>query len=229
MEGFAAYPHKGKKGDAAECRTCHSGDASGTYNRAQIEKDVQESVHAKKVDPDFACTNCHDPHDFRPIAKMGGVREAIETANATCMGCHTVADEKAGVTPQQAWAKLSEKHVWIPMWDLHTKAARCVDCHTAGNQETIHLILPAAQAQRECVSCHSRDSLLMAKLYKHTAKEERMKAGVVNAVMFNNAYMIGATKVGWLDTWSLAIFGLAMAGIMLHGLGRWHMARKVRK
>lgn len=226
MEGFDAYPHKGKRTDAPDCTTCHSGDESLPYNRALIEKDVKASVHAQLVDPDFKCSNCHSPHDFRPVRKMASIEEAIQVANDTCMECHTQPDEKAGITAKQALQKLSDKHTWIPMWDLHTKAARCVDCHTQGNQETIHRILPAAQAQRECVACHSRDSLLLTKLYKHIAKEERSKGGIVNSVMFNNAYMIGATKNSWLDIGSLLIFGLALAGIALHGFGRYRAAKK---
>jgi formate-dependent nitrite reductase cytochrome c552 subunit len=112
------------------------------------------------------------------------------------------------------------------MWDLHTTAARCVDCHTEGKEETIHRILPAARAQRDCVQCHSRDSLLLRKLYKHAADKERSEGGLVNSVIYNEAYLIGATKYEWLDKLSLGVFLAMLGGIALHAIGRVLASRK---
>jgi hypothetical protein len=226
MEGFAEFPHKGKKADAPDCTLCHSGDASPPYNRALIEQDMKQSIHVQLVDPQFACTNCHYPHYFRPVRKMGSIAEAVTTGNRVCMECHAKADASTGTDEKNAWQQLAAKHTWIPMWEMHTKAARCVDCHTPGKEDTIHRILPAAQAQRDCVSCHSRDSILLHKLYKHVAKEERDKNGILNAVIFNNAYMIGATKSAWMEQGSLILFAAALAGIGIHAALRWAASRR---
>ncbi|MBI3207772.1 MAG: cytochrome c3 family protein [Candidatus Solibacter usitatus] len=211
LDGFSAYPHKATRKDALDCMTCHAGDSSAPYNRAQIEADLNKSVHIFVADPNFKCTYCHWPHDFLPVRKMKSIAEAVEIGNKVCMECHA--------TP---------KHTWIPMWELHTKAARCVDCHTAGKEETIHHILPASRAQRDCVNCHSRDSLLLRKLYKHIAARQRSQEGMVNAVIFNNAYMIGATKFEWLDRISILLFGMTVAAVFVHGAGR-RLARGRKK
>ncbi|MEZ5352510.1 MAG: cytochrome c3 family protein [Bryobacteraceae bacterium] len=239
-EGFGDYPHKGKRADAPDCVVCHSGDDSLPFNRAKIEADVKASVHvtllakltgnhsAEGQLPEFRCTNCHYPHDFRPVRAMESVAEAVRVGNAVCLQCHGAANPRNDISAEQVLANLTDKHAFIPMWELHTKAARCVDCHTPGKEETIHRILPASQAQRDCVQCHSRDSLLLRKLYKHAAERERSEGGIINSVIYNDAYMIGATKYEWLDRLSLAVFGIALVAIALHALGRWAGARRRR-
>ncbi|MBI3684303.1 MAG: hypothetical protein HY235_28345 [Acidobacteria bacterium] len=259
MEGFSEYPHKATRQEAPDCTLCHGGDSSQPYDRARIESDVKQSIHARllrrleagRSDPVFKCTNCHYPHYFLPVRKMASIEVAVRIGNETCMACHARPDELEGTdqerkgraprrqaveehrsvpaagavrfarVPQEyAWKQLASKHVWIPMWELHTKAARCVECHTPGKEETIHKILPSAQAQKDCVACHSRDSLLLHKLYRHIAKEEWDKGGIVNAIIFNNAYLIGATKFAWLDWLSVRLFGLALAAVFVHSAGR---------
>ncbi|MEZ5400982.1 MAG: hypothetical protein R2729_15030 [Bryobacteraceae bacterium] len=237
-EGFSDYPHKGKRADAPDCTVCHSGDSSKPYDRAKIEEDVKNSVHvtllarlsgnhrAEGELPTFRCVNCHYPHDFRPVAAMGTIADAVRIGNAVCLQCHAQPGRGDGVTAEQARANLTAKHEFIPMWDLHTQAARCVDCHTPGKEETIHRILPASQAQHDCVQCHSKDSLLLRKLYKHVAAEQRSKGGIVNSVIYNDAYLIGATRYEWLDQLGLGLLAAALAGIVLHALGRVATRRK---
>lgn len=222
-ESFNEYPHK-KKLEKQDCTSCHT-DNSGAYPMARISHEVLASNHAKLMNEEFPCTNCHSPHNFVPVRKMGTVADAVRIANEACMACHAIPDEKTG-DRKNAWSELAAKHTWIPMWELHTKAARCVDCHTPGKEDTIHLILSAKSAQRDCVACHSKDSILLTKLYQHAAKDTRGGRGVVNQVILNNAYMIGATKNEWLDRASLILFGVTLAGILLHGVLRIGAAKK---
>ncbi|MDX1982602.1 MAG: cytochrome c3 family protein [Bryobacteraceae bacterium] len=216
-ESFNEYPHK-KKLEKQDCTSCHT-DNSGAYPMGRIEHEVKASNHARLVDENFACTNCHSPHTFVPVKKMASVSEAVRIANEACMECHAKPDEKTG-DRKNAWSALSAKHTWIPRWELHTRAARCVDCHTPGKEETIHLVLSAASAQRDCVACHSKDSILLTKLYQHAAQSTTSSQGVVNAVILNNAYMIGATKNEWLDRASLIGFAAVLGGVGLHALLR---------
>lgn len=213
-DAFETQPHKlppKEKREKQDCTSCHP-DNSGPYPLARIDHEVKSSVHARLVDENFSCSNCHKPHEFRPVSKMGTVADAVRIGNDSCLGCHSRED-------------LSPKHTWIPMWDMHTRAARCVDCHTPGKEETIHLVLSAASAQRDCVGCHSQNSLLLNKLYRHMAQQER-STGIVNAVILNNAYMIGATKHEGLDKASLALFAVTLGGIFCHAVLRRFSAGK---
>ncbi len=211
--GCDAVPHKPRKEPARDCTSCHS-DNVQPYFMSRTAHEVRASVHSRVVDENFACTSCHSPHEFIPVRKMTGVPQVIGIANSACLACHDKPE-------------LAQKHTWIPMWELHTRSARCVDCHTPGREDTVHLILSARSAQRDCVACHGRDSLLLDKLYKHVAREER-KSGFVNAAIMNNAYMIGATKYEGLDRASLIGFGAVGAGIALHALARSAAARRRR-
>jgi hypothetical protein len=222
-ESFNEYPHK-KKLEKQDCTTCHTDD-SGAYPMARIHHEVLASNHARLMGGEVPCTSCHSPHNFVPVSKMGSVAEAVRIANDACMECHAKADEKTG-DRKNSWSELAGKHTWIPMWELHTKAARCIDCHTPGKEDTLHLILSAKSAQRDCVACHSRDSILLAKLYQHAAKDTGGGKGVVNQVILNNAYMIGATKNEWLDRASLILFAATLAGILLHGVLRIAAGKK---
>ncbi len=205
-EAFQSQPHKlPAKKEKQDCTSCHP-DNSGPYPIARIDHEVKASIHARKVDENFSCANCHKPHEFRPLGKMKSLADAVSTGNDSCLGCHNKEE-------------LSPKHTWIPMWEMHTRAARCVDCHTPGKEETIHLVLSKASAQRDCVECHSKDSLLLKKLYNHMAKQDR-SSGFVNAVILNSTYMIGATKHEGLDRASLIVFTCTIAGIAAHALLR---------
>lgn len=221
-EGFAEFPHRGQRAAAPDCSDCHA-DTSPSFDFAQMAKGVKESVHVKMADPAFRCTNCHSPHYFVPATRMTDAAEAIRIANRSCLRCHA-----KGETEREtglALGRLANKHRWIPNWKLHLKGAPCVACHTPRDQGTVHLILPASQALRDCATCHARNSMLVTKLYSHLASKERAERGWVNAILFNNAYVVGATRNRWLDWGTVALTGLTVLGVAMHATGRWLGAR----
>jgi len=169
VEGFSQFPHSGTRTGAPDCTSCHSG--SSPYDFDGIAKAVKESVHAKAVDPAFRCTNCHSPHYYVPATRLANPSEAIRIANQSCLRCHAKGDAE----PQRkvALERLAAKHRWVPHWELHLRAAPCVACHTPDTQRTGHLVVPASAAQRDCATCHSRDSKLVTELYTHLAAKER--------------------------------------------------------
>jgi len=238
-DGFTKFPHEAKRTDAPECMTCHSGVDTPPYDFANIEKGVQESVHAKIAGGEFRCTNCHSPHYFIPATRMTDAPAAVRIANEPCLHCHADGDGSGSARP--ALTKLANQHQWLPHWELHLGGAPCIACHTlreqradAANaaleaQRTLHIVLPASQALRECVGCHSKSSLLVTKLYAHLAWEERAERGWLNAVLFNNAYLTGATRNWWLDLATLAMTVMTVVGIAIHATGRWLGARARRK
>lgn len=217
-EGYAAFPHSAKEpASRIDCTQCHTGpDAPKAMGR--IFHEVEASVHARKTGQGFACTACHNPHDFLPVSRMPSVAEAIRVANDACLACHAKAKE-GQATAADAGTALAAKHTWIPNWRKHAESARCVECHTPGREDTVHYVMSARSAQRDCVECHSRDSLLVSKLYRHVAQEQR-KAGFLNAVIVNDTYLIGATKNDLLDSLSVRLFGIALSLIGLHAAAR---------
>jgi len=226
-EGFSKFPHTSSRAGMPDCIDCHSGSVSPTIDFDRIAQGVKGSVHVKLVDPAFRCTNCHSPHSFIPASRMTDASEVIDVSNKSCLGCHAAGDSPSG--KQLAFRQLAEKHRLFPHWELHIQRNACVACHTPRGQQSVHDILPKSEALRDCTVCHARNSLLVTKLYTHLALKERAEHGEVNAVLLNNAYVIGANRNRWLDWGTVGLAGLVILGIAAHGTGRWLVARLMRR
>ncbi|MEO5350275.1 MAG: cytochrome b/b6 domain-containing protein [Magnetococcus sp. YQC-3] len=225
--GFEIYPHlEGAKQERLHCLECHKGNDHFPYARFEaIEKGFVRSVHARAMEQ-FTCFSCHDPHVFhglfqRPVAD---VPAQVQQDNAICRQCHGESERIKALTGR-IFPNLLQSHAWLPEVERHWQGVRCVECHTGSSRARDHFILGKEFALRDCVSCHSRNSLLLGKLYLYQASEERQKVGFVNALVLNNAYVIGMTRNLWLDWAGLAILGLAAVTLLGHGLARWLLAR----
>ncbi len=217
--GFNKFPHSGNRTQMRDCTDCHRG---GQFTK--IEQAVKSSVHATMVDPAFRCTNCHSPHYFIPASRMTDASEAILVANQSCLGCHATGDTLADKDRD-----LAKKHGYLFHAELHLSRNACVACHTPPGQETLHLILPKSEAVKDCATCHAQNSMLASKLYAHLALKERAQYGFVNAILFNNAYLVGANRNRWLDWGAFGLIGLVVLGVAAHGLGRWVFAAYRRR
>ncbi|KPL25976.1 MAG: hypothetical protein AMS23_03780, partial [Bacteroides sp. SM1_62] len=105
---------------------------------------------------------------------------------------------------------------------LHFQSVRCIECHTQISDSILvaHLVLPKEEAVQNCSECHSSDSRLMATLYKFQSIEARNQYGFFNAVVMNEAYVIGANRNYFLNLVSLVIFGLVCVGLVVHIVAR---------
>jgi hypothetical protein len=120
------------------------------------------------------------------------------------------------------------QHEWLPNNRLHFQHVRCIECHTRVNDTLMvaHLVLPKEQAVKLCVECHSRNSILMASLYKHAKQETRENQGFLNAAILNEGYVIGANRNYFLNYGSLVIFALVVLGIGAHAILRTVFPKK---
>ncbi|MCP4701175.1 MAG: nitrate reductase [Gammaproteobacteria bacterium] len=223
---FDKYPHTIhidiKK---SSCEDCHE-DHPGFQKKYRFEKIVvqfQKSVHYQSNSDKFDCYSCHDPHSF-----WAGLREENTTAlvrqdNRMCLNCHET--PSAGVR-KKARTSLEIKHQWLPNMRTHFDSVRCVDCHVAAPGSVVHAIEPARRAEKRCVSCHTRDSMLLSRLYRYHVHQERQKGGFFNSVVLNDAYIIGMTRNRFIDWFSLLLTGATLIGITAHGIGRWISSRR---
>lgn len=109
-------------------------------------------------------------------------------------------------------------HNWLPNQDLHFKHVRCIECHTAVEDELMvsHNILSKEKAVRRCAECHTSNSLLKASLYKYQNLQERSEDGTILGVLSNENYVIGSHQIPILKTISLIIFFACLGGIIIH-------------
>lgn len=202
------------------CTDCHGYDETyAKYKFEEIEEEHMKSVHFQSSNGDFKCWNCHDPHSNKLIRReTADIMAVVLASNSTCLNCHGNIE---------AFALLSEKelgdivpmHQWLPNQELHFSAVRCIECHTEVNDSLLiaHNILPADQAVRKCVSCHSQNSILMGSLYKYQSKETRLESGFLNgAIINNNAYVIGANRSKFFNIFSILVFGFAFLVMGVH-------------
>jgi hypothetical protein len=218
-DGVSKFPHANNPAAMPDCIDCHSGQTYPGIDFDKIALGVKTSVHAAMVDPAFRCENCHSPHNFIPASQMTNAAQAILVFNQSCLGCHAAGD--TATARQASFKQLGEKHRVFPHWELHLQDNACLECHTPPNQQGLHRILPKAQALRNCATCHARNSLMVTKLYTHLALKERAENGWVNAMLFNNAYLTGATRNKWLDWGTFALTGIVLLLLAAHGGGRW--------
>jgi hypothetical protein len=136
-----------------------------------------------------------------------------------CIACH--ADEK--MMNKYNIATVAVAHDWLPNKEIHWETIRCVDCHSSYVPPNLsHNILPLNNSIKKCEECHTKNSVLMSKLYKHEKQTSLEKFGFINGVLLSTAYVIGTTRNVFLDSLSVIICGLVIAGAGMHGFLRWY-------
>lgn len=217
-EGYDEHPHEpDARESTSTCTDCHSRKAN------LIEKEFEKSVHADLSDK-ISCPTCHNPHLMRVADKLIDPRKIVAQDNRVCLGCHDSDEQFARFAPDKKQRPLIDDiHDWLPNTRLHWKAVRCVECHTpavAAGEMISHQILSKDKAEKNCLSCHSADSSLKTRLYRHLVKEEQQKLGFTNSVILSNTYVLGATRHPLLDTLILGAFAAMLLGLVVHGVGR---------
>ncbi len=228
-DGFEKYPHTDKaKDQTLHCLNCHDDPENPKFKKyrfKEVEAQFQKSIHFEKHGKKFTCFSCHEPHAFEVAKNKETTAEVIVQDNGMCLNCHRSPARFASLTDRK-FPDLESSHAWLPNTERHWAKARCVECHTPHGERISHEILGAKKAERNCVECHSRDSILLTQLYKHRASESREKLGFVNAAVLNDAYIIGATRNRFLDWLGFGLVGFVSAGVFGHGLGRWVAGRR---
>jgi len=217
--GYVEYPHTAAPAaKSLECDECHAQLAFRV--KAQFEK----SVHAKNLSDRFTCATCHDPHVDRVASELGDPQKIVEQDNGKCMECHDsdlkFAEFGGALPEKKARPDIDKIHEWLPNTKRHWQAVRCVECHTPVSTHSklalSHEILDKEKAERNCVSCHSQNTALRMRLYRHVAQEETNELGFLNSAVLGDAYVIGATRNVYLDKLALWLTGLTLAAIGLH-------------
>lgn len=231
--GYAAYPHSvagGRKAETLPCDECHAQEAF------RVETQVARSVHSKNLKDKFTCSTCHDPHVAASARRLGSVEKLVAQDNGMCLGCHNsdkrFAEFGGKLLPDKKRPDIDAIHAWLPNTRRHWEAARCVDCHTPPSTHRSlalsHEILGKDKAQRNCAACHTQNSALRARLYRHVAEIETRELGFVNAAILRNSYVIGATRNAYLDALGYLLVGGTLAAVVIHGLLRIVIARRRR-
>jgi predicted CXXCH cytochrome family protein len=219
-EEYVKFPHSGelRMEQMYNCIDCHGGDEKfAKYHFEEIEAEYQKSTHFKMEGEGFSCWKCHNPHTYKiSVRNSKNLKETIAYDNAICLNCHSNFSHFQLLTERKE-INIIQKHDWLPNQTLHFANVRCIECHTQINNNipVSHLIEPKDQAVKLCNECHSKNSILMATLYKFESKEQR-RGGFFNGIILNASYVIGANRNEYLNLISLVIFVVVIVVIVIH-------------
>jgi predicted CXXCH cytochrome family protein len=223
-EQYTTFPHPGelRMEQKLNCIDCHGGDEKyAKYHFEEIEADYKKSTHFKLEEDGFSCWKCHNPHTYKiSVRNNNNLKETITYDNAICLSCHSDFS-RFQVLTDRAEINLIKKHEWLPNQAVHIANVRCIECHTMINNNipVAHQIKPKTEAVKLCNECHSKNSILMASLYKFESKEQR-RDGFFNGIILNESYVIGANRNEYLNVLSLVIFVGVIGVIAVHVLFR---------
>ncbi|MDP1621821.1 MAG: cytochrome c3 family protein [Bacteroidales bacterium] len=220
-EDYATFPHDNnlRMEAIATCIDCHGGDEKyAQFKFEQIESEFQASVHSEKHSEDFTCWMCHDAHSYKINARnTENLKETITYDNQICLNCHGDFKNYELLTSKLK-PNILQKHEWLPNQASHFTHVRCIECHTA-NKDTLvvaHHVVAKNQAVRKCESCHSKNSILYASLYKYQVSEKLQNKGVILGMLMGGTTSVGPDVSNRLNVISLVIFGFTVLLILIH-------------
>jgi len=220
-EDYMIFPHSGnlRMESQAGCIDCHGGDEKySKFKFEKIDKEFQESVHSQTHSEDFTCWMCHNAHSYKINARTNDNRqETITYDNLICLNCHGDIRNYQLLTDKQK-PNLIEKHDWLPNQVSHFISVRCIECH-AKNVDTLvvaHQVVPKNEAVRKCESCHSKNSILYASLFKYQIDENIQKKGLIKGLFFSETATIGPDQNDTLNKIGLVIFAITIIILLIH-------------
>lgn len=224
-EEYLTFPHPGnlRMETSANCIDCHGGDEQyAKFEFEKIDTAFMASVHSQKHSDDFTCWMCHNPHTYKINARNSeNLKETIAYDNMICLNCHGDITKYQLLTDKQK-PNLILKHDWLPNQASHFTNVRCIECHTR-NEDTLivaHHIVPKNMALRKCESCHAKNSILYASLYKYQIRENIQKAGLIRGLFLSETSTIGPDQNNSLNIISFIIMGFTLLVITIHAAFR---------
>jgi len=204
------------------CLDCHEGDeAFSSFKFEEIDADYRQSTHFILEKEGFSCWKCHNPHSYKiSIRDSENLKETILYDNTICLNCHSDFSHFQLLSEREE-VNILKTHDWLPNQTSHFSSVRCIECHTRINDSILvsHLILPKEEAVRLCNECHSKNSMLMASLYKFQSREQRSD-GFLNGIILNESYVIGANRNTYLNKISIILFAVIIIIISVHSVFR---------
>ncbi len=229
---YETYPHSGelKLEPLMTCIDCHGGDETyASWKFDEIEEEFHKSVHYEVYGDQFSCSKCHSQHYYRPVATTSSnLQEIVQADNAMCLSCHDNMAQYQLVS-DTANLQLVQIHNWLPNQDLHFRRVRCIECHTQVQDSLLvsHNILKKEEATRNCVECHSANSMLQASLYKYQNLQTRTaEGGLLSGFVAGNTnfsteyYVIGSSRIPYLNLIYAIVFFATLGGIIIHTILR---------
>ena len=222
---YETYPHNGelKLEPLMTCIDCHGGDDTyASFQFDRIEEEFQKSIHYEISEDRFTCSKCHNQHYYKATARSSNSnKEIVEYSNNMCLSCHNSMIEYQ-LMSENTNPQLVQVHEWLPNQELHFEHVRCIECHTVVEDSLMvsHNIHGKTLATKNCIECHSTNSLLQSSLYKYQNISSRSGEGAIKNILSNQHYVIGTYQTQSLQYMFLIILIGTIAGMVVHTIFR---------
>ncbi|MDP2825706.1 MAG: cytochrome c3 family protein [Sulfuritalea sp.] len=234
---YTDYPHaEAGKAATSPCTECHAAKS------LRLEPQFNASVHArnKGLKEKFTCNTCHDAHVSIVQKRLKDPAKIVAQDNHGCLECHNsetifnkfAPDNEKTPGTRKKRPDIDQIHDWLPNAKAHWNAVRCIECHTpavAEGKMLSHEVLDKEKAEKKCLSCHSANSTLKVRLYRHMVKDEQQRLGFTNSIILSNSYVIGATRHPLLDSIIIVLAVATLLGVLIHGAIRMLMTLRRKK
>ncbi len=213
-DGFDVVPHVLETQVPPTCQECHA------EQHASVIAEFERSAHSKTISKTFPCARCHNVHTMLDDVENADRDTRIRQANGPCIECHR--DSVVKVGGLDGAVGITMAHDFLPNPEKHVRM-RCVVCHTPVKQKGIHDVRPKAESERECSACHTEESQYIEKFIGTDDRAD----WVTNPLLFEYAYVPGATRNRRVDNILIALAALTALGILGHILVRALMSAPI--
>jgi hypothetical protein len=168
-----------------------------------------ETAHLAAVQDNAMCQSCHDDDARYMALKLPALNQTTS--------------KLAAQRPD-----MGKTHDWLPHFDLHLAATRCIDCHSPAVDAgpLSHEVQGKDKALRRCEACHGGDTELGRRLYKRMLLDKPgSEGGFANAALLTEVYVVGANRNQWLE-WGAA-GALALTALVLAARAAWRRLKTV--
>jgi hypothetical protein len=156
LEAFETFPHSPEtREENLSCSDCHDleEDVFARVHFQTITEEFERSVHRQRLQEQFSCFSCHDPHLFSIDSVMKANDLSIRESNSMCLNCHESSVTHTKIQLEET-ATIAQSHSWLPALKKHWAALRCTVCHRESSESHTHAIPPAETASGDCAGCH---------------------------------------------------------------------------
>lgn len=203
---FTEYRH-------AKERCCGTAAGKTANTDTALPGDTGNETGKKEEQQRFTCEHCHEPHYFKTTKQIEQPLLIRENDNGPCLRCHK--DGAKGPLSDPAKPDLLLAHSYLPYAQRHLTGTRCIDCHTSVTATVAHDLPVGKKADQGCNTCHSINSVLMARLYRYV-KSPDSKLGFHNVALLRDGYVMGANRHKWTDVAASLLMGLGLVLVLIH-------------
>lgn len=227
QKGFAKSVHFGSQKQAFNCSSCHDPHYVTYYESSQKQLAIPERIRQSNS----LCLTCHNNNSsaIEPAVAVNINQSHASLVHADrhlksvrCVDCHALPGDMT--------------NHYIGRKD---ETVACISCHSSRTP-----LLKKLYGKKEAISNNFyllnkglfKDDVLVAKAKKlqvatrkATEEDPQDSSGLINRDLLDHVFVIGAVRNTFMDGLLMLLIGIALTGVILHGIARILFSPKVKR